>query len=290
MPELPEVQTIADDLNRKVKNSVITHFWTDWPKVVKHPTISRFKKEIRGAKIKRVTRIGKNIILHLDKDRVLLVHQKMTGHLMVGRWDVGGGKVKTLIKGVFEDRVNQYIHAIFYLKNGQMIALSDMRKFGRIAFGPKEEIFQLPDIKNLGPDALDPKLNIGILQEKFSKTKRPIKSVLMDPKIIAGIGNIYADEILWSAKVHPLTPANKIGEQQIRAILKYIKVILNKALKLRGTSSGDYRDSYGERGKYGDNILIYQQDRSPCKRCKTPIVKIKVGQRSAHFCPQCQEV
>ena len=288
MPELPEVQTIADDLQRKVQGTRIVSFWTDHPKVVKLPSLTKFKKEIKGLKIEKVTRIGKNVVFYLNQDKAMLVHQKMTGHLMVGKWSISKGNVKTQQRGPLEEKVNQYIHAIFTLNNGEMIAFSDMRKFGRIAFGRREDILNLPDIKSLGPDALNPNLTYKKLKEIFSSSKRAIKAVLMDPKKIAGIGNIYADDILWSAKVHPLRPSNKIKEEEVKEILKHTKVILRKALKLRGSSVGDYRDTAGEPGGYSDIILVYRKTGQPCKRCGASIEKTKVGQRSAHFCPQCQ--
>lgn len=288
MPELPEVQTITNDLRRKVKGAKILSLWTDHPKMVKLPGAARFKTQIKGAKIEDVTRIGKNIIFHLDKGKAMLVHQKMTGHLMVGRWSLKKGKVVSEQDGPLKERVNQYIHALFTLNNSKMIAFSDMRKFGRIAYGKKEQILDLPDIKDLGPDALDPSLTPKKLQEILSSSKRAIKAVLMDPKKIAGIGNIYADDILWSAKIHPLRPANKITLQESERILKYTRSILKRALKLRGSSVGDYRDTAGEPGGYGKVILAYRKTGEPCKRCKVLIQKTKVGQRSAHFCPQCQ--
>ena len=272
MPELPEVQTIVSDLNRKVRREKVIDFWTDWPRLIKTPSLTVFKKKIKGLRIESVERIGKNVVFFLSNNKALLIHQKMTGHLMVGRWDVKGGRARATQKGPFGERVNQYIHALFYLENGKMIALSDMRKFARIAFGEREEILKLKDITQLGPDALDPKLT------------------LMDPSVVAGIGNIYADEILWSAKIHPLRKANTIKEKELLAIFEFTKKILKKAIRLRGTSTGDYRDTAGEKGMYGKVILAYKRTGAPCKRCKTPIRRTRAGQRSAHFCPHCQKL
>ncbi|PIR98608.1 MAG: hypothetical protein COT88_00705 [Candidatus Colwellbacteria bacterium CG10_big_fil_rev_8_21_14_0_10_41_28] len=292
MPELPEVHTIAKELNKKVSGRAITDYWSDWPKSIKSSNTTKFKKELIGLRIKSVDRIGKNIVFHLSREKVLLIHQKMTGHLMVGRWSVKKRSnkwvVESEIRGVFQERVNQYIHNIFYLDNEGMIALSDMRKFGKLYLGSKKEVLGLPEIKNLGPDALN------ITQEEFNKRiakkKKAIKLTLMDPSVVAGIGNIYADEILWSARVHPLRSSNSISNKELRKVFKYTKEILDKAIKLRGSSVGDYRDASGEKGSYSDHMLVYRLTGSPCKRCATPIERAKAGQRSAHFCPRCQEL
>lgn len=288
MPELPEVQTIADDLNRKVSGRRITGFWTDWPKVVKLPSAKKLADEIKGARIERIERIGKNIIFYLNKNRLLLVHQKMTGHLMVGKWALKSDKMESLLPGPQKERVNQYIHALFYLDDGWMIALSDMRKFARIAFGSKEEILSLPDIKKLGPDALE--IAFTEFEERILARRKAIKLTLMDPTVVAGIGNIYADDILWSARVHPLKPANELRPEELKEIFEYTKKILKRAVKLRGTSVGDYRDADGREGRYAKHLLVYRRTGSPCKRCGAAIERVRLGGRSAHFCPECQKI
>jgi len=280
----------VSDLNRKVRGQKIVGFWTDWPKLIKAPVPKLFKAKIRGLRIQEVKRIGKNVVFSLSGNNVLLVHQKMTGHLMVGKWNIKNGKVEATEDGPFKDRVNRYIHALFYLSSGKMIALSDMRKFARIAFGKRENILKLPDITKLGPDALDPKLTVKKLLERIRLRKKSIKLTLMDPSVIAGIGNIYADDILWSAQVHPLRRSNTIKESEAKKIFVEMRRILRKAVRLRGTSAGDYRDTAGEKGMYGRVILAYRRTGKPCKRCQTPIHRIKVGQRSAHFCPHCQKL
>ena len=290
MPELPEVQTIVSDLNRKVRGQKIVSFWTDWPKLIKTPTLETFKRKIKGLRIEKVERIGKNVVFLLSDNKALLIHQKMTGHLMVGEWSVRNGKAKAITRGSFEERVNQYIHALFYLQERKTIALSDMRKFARIAFGEKEEILKLKDITALGPDALDSKLTFKEFSRRIRARKKSIKLTLMDQSVIAGIGNIYADDILWGARVHPLRKANTIKEKELRAIFECTKKILHLAIRLRGASVGDYRDTSGEKCMYGKVILAYRRTGKPCKRCKTPMRRTKAGQRSAHFCPRCQRL
>lgn len=293
MPELPEVQTIVSDLKYKVIGRRIIDFWTDWPKSICETTPKLLKKEIKGLKILDVKRLGKHILIKLDKDRTLLIHQKMTGHLMVGRWSINrartGWSVEPSYKGSMQDRVNRYIHAVFTLDNDTMLALSDMRKFARICFGPTKNILTLPAVRGLGPDALDKRLSVRSLGDVIRSRNASIKQVLMNPAVIAGIGNIYADEILWGAGIHPARPARTLRSAEIERILVHTRKVLNRALRLRGTSVGDYRDTAGQPGGYGRELRVYQRTGEPCLRCGTPIKRIKLGQRSAHFCPHCQK-
>lgn len=302
MPELPEVQTVVNDLNRKVRGRRIVGVWFDWPKMIKDPLdqsktkiahkhVQEFAKSIKGKKILVVKRKAKNILIYLSGDLLLLIHQKMTGHMLVGKWQiVNGNKVRPLGTGpIVNDPYNKYIHLIFYLDNKKMLALSDLRKFAKAILGKTEEIENLPELVNLGPDALDPKLTIEKFKVALRQAQgRKIKQALMDPEVIAGIGNIYSDDILWSAKVHPFKPANKLKETELRAIYSLMRKILKRAVKMRGTSTSDFRDTDGKRGGYGNELLAYQREGLPCWRCGTKIKRVKIGGRSAHFCPRCQ--
>ncbi len=298
MPELPEVQTIVNDLNKKIIKRKITGVWFDAPKIIKKPAVKEFEKQIKGLKIIKVERRGKNILVHLTKNYklkaqsyLLLIHQKMTGHLLVGKWKRGKGKWNSLIKGVMDEKVNNYIHIIFYLDNGFQLALSDLRKFAKIMFGPEEEIKNLPDIKDIGIDPFDKKLSLKVFKEIIGSQKRPIKEVLMEQKLISGIGNIYSDEILWLAKIHPLRSSNNLSDMELKSIYNSMKVILKKAIKLRGTSISDYRDASGKPGMYGKERYVYRKEGELCPRGDAVIVRIKVkNNRSAHFCPVCQKM
>lgn len=294
MPELPEVQTIVNDLNRKIVGRKIKNAWTDWPKMIKTGA-KTLEEEIKGAKIKGARRRGKNILIDLDKDRLLLIHQKMTGHLLVGKWKVERAtrnkpQVTSLIKGPLQEKVNDYIHLIFYLDNGQMLGLSDLRKFAKVLFGKTKDIENLKELKNLGVDPIDPKTTFSDFKSAITKRKRNVKQVLMDQTVTSGVGNIYADDILWTAKIHPLKPASELKEKELKDIWRATKSILKKAVKLRGTSTADFRDTAGKKGRYGDIRLAYQLTGKPCRRCQTPIKRIKIGGRSAHFCPKCQKL
>jgi formamidopyrimidine-DNA glycosylase len=306
MPELPEVQTIVNDLNKKVVGRRITGVWFDFPKIIKKPKPSDLEQQIKGAKILRVERRAKYIKIYLDGGRLLLIHQKLTGHLLVGKWGIRKAQpslaargtrkrpreyeVKSLIKGSLAESVNDYIHLIFYLDDGRMMGFSDLRKFGTVRLGKTGEIENLPELKNLGPDALSPSLSFNKFINLINSEKRKIKQVLMDQEIIAGIGNIYSDDILWMAKIHPFTPTYKLTAYQFKNLYQAMRKILQKAVKLRGTSTSDFRDTAGEKGGYTEARLAYQREGEPCRRCKTKIKRVKIGGRSAHFCPSCQKL
>lgn len=333
MPELPEVQTIVDDLNKKVINLKIIGVWLDWPKhinllcpsgtspvgrennpvrshpakgsatgilgrpvsngikLIKAPALKYFEKVIKGKKIIKTHRRAKNVLIDLSDGYMMLVHQKMTGHLLVGKWDISSGKAIAIgPKSIVSDPYNRFVHVIFYLSDGNMLALSDVRKFAKIILGKKGDLENLPELKELGPEPLDKNFKFGDFKEIISQKTGKIKQVLMDPKVIAGIGNIYSDDILWLAKINPFKPANKISEDKLKELFKAIRTILNKALKLRGSSISDFRDTSGDKGGYGNFMLAYQREGEKCFRNDGGIiVRKKIGGRSAHFCPVCQK-
>lgn len=297
MPELPEVQTIVDDLNKKIIGLKILDAWTDWEKSIKFPkNFKQFKKEIIGRKILKVWRRGKNILIELapkfrepEGNKLLLIHQKLTGHLLLGKWILKNNNWIPKIKGPLEEKVNNYIHLMLYLDNGEMLALSDLRKFAKIMIGNKDEILNLPEIKKLGPEPLEKDFDFEKFKFVLKNQKQPIKQVLMNQEVISGIGNIYSDEILWEAKVYPLKPTNKLTDKEKKSIFLAIKKILNKAIKLRGDSMSDYRDIYGREGGYQRVQNVYQREGEKCLRCDTIIKRFKINNRSGHYCPKCQK-
>lgn len=295
MPELPEVQTIVNDLNKKVLGRRIVGAWFDWPKMIKPPSSpSTFEKSLKDAKILKINRRAKYIKIYLDNNRLLLIHQKLTGHLLVGKWRVKkeGGKwvVQSLLKGPLEEKVNDYIHLIFYLDDGRMIGLSDLRKFGTAREGKIEDIEKLSELRTLGPEPLEKNFTVDRFINLIGKEKRKVKQVLMDQEVIAGIGNIYSDDILWTAKIHPLKPANRLREKELRALWKAMREVLTRALRLRGTSISDFRDTAGEGGYYTKARKVYRREGEPCPRCGMKIKRVKLAARSVHFCPHCQEI
>jgi len=296
MPELPEVETIAQGLESVLPGLKIRDVWTEFKKYIKEPkSFGKFKKEIAGRKILRVERKGKNVLVHLSENMTLLVHQKMTGHLLYGKWkkeETPGGKTewKSAIPGPLrDDPENRFIRLVFFLSNGFQLALCDMRKFAKVLLWPTDKLAELKDIGELGPDPFDKNLTLEKFKERL-RGSRAIKQVLMDPKIIAGIGNIYADEILWAAGVHPAKKTDRLAAEEIKKIYSSIKPILKRAIKARGSSYIDYRDAFGRKGRYQEMHYAYQMAGTKCKKNDGGIIKkIKIGRRSAHFCPAHQK-
>lgn len=291
MPELPEVETVVNDLKRKVLKRTFLGVWTDFAKMIHRPkSFSDFNKQIKGKKIQKVWRRGKNIIFDLSEDYCLRVHQKMTGHLLFGKWQKQKGKWQAIVSGPLkEDPWNRFLHLIFWLDNGYQLALSDMRKFAKVDLQKKDDLLNSPEFKSLGPEPLEKGFTFAKFKERLQKKKNgKIKQVLMDQNIVVGIGNIYSDEILWQAKTHPFRLVGQLDNNEFKKIWLATRQILKKAIKLRGTSIPDFRDTSGKPGSYDKARLVYKREGEKCQRCKTPIKRIKMGGRSAHFCPKCQ--
>ena len=293
MPELPEVETIIRDLNNRTLNVLGARFldvWTDNPKMIKKPrNFSEFKKLIKNKEIKRIWRRGKNIIFELAGGLSLLIHQKMTGHLLIGNWELKSGNWEPFNKGPLIEPVNRYIHLMFWLSGGLMLALSDLRKFAKAELWKTQDLKESKAFKNFGPEPLERSFTAQKLKEIFKCRKGKIKQVLMDQSVIAGIGNIYADEILWQVKINPLKDVSQLSEEEVKDIYRAIKEDLKKGVKLRGTSIADFRNIKGESGFYQKARKVYQREGQKSSRCSSKIKRLKIGGRSAHFCPTCQK-
>lgn len=269
MPELPEVETTIKGL-QKVLNRTFVDIWTDNKKTIKKSSFKKFKEELKGKKVKKIWRRGKNIIIELSEGYSLLIHQKMTGHLLYGDWK--------------KEKVNEYIHLKFFLDNNKILALSDLRKFAKV------ELWKTKDLlKQLDSLGLEPLAN-NFTFNKFKKAlkKGKIKQVLMNQEVIVGIGNIYSDEILWESKANPFKRSSKLTDKELRLIFNNIKKVLKKAVRLKGTSISDYRNTKGEKGFFEKERKAYHRDK--CQRCGSEIERKKIGGRTAHFCPKCQRL
>ncbi|MDB5194712.1 MAG: Formamidopyrimidine-DNA glycosylase [Parcubacteria group bacterium] len=297
MPELPEVQTTVDGLNKTVKGRKIIDVWTDYKsshkmhsQSIKSPAyFKQFKKKIIGAKIVKAERRAKNILIKLSNNETILIHMKMTGHLMYGKYsyEKKGNTWKAADKGPLTDPFNQFLHVVFSLDKGQL-AFSDMRKFAKVSFIETGRLEESLHLKNLGPEPLDAKFTYPLFKERLlKKPKGKIKQALMDQSVISGIGNIYSDEILWRANVHPLSVVRKIPEANLKLIFKATKVTLFKGIDFGGDSTSDYRNIFGERGQFQANHNAYQMHKKKCKKpgCPGVLERITVGGRSAHYCP-----
>ncbi len=289
MPELPEVQTTVNGLSKKILNRTFVDVWSDWKKTVKKPgDFEQFKKEITSKKIKIIWRRAKNIIFDLSGGDSLLVHQKMTGHLLVGKWILKDNIWKPEKGGPLNDPYNRFLHIIFFLDNGLMLALSDVRKFAKIELWKTEEL--LKEFEKIGPEPLDKSFNFKKFLEIFRNKHGKVKQVIMDPGVIAGIGNIYASEALWQAKIHPEKNVLRLKEKELKSLYEGIKKVLTLGVKLGGESFSDYRKPDGTKGEFDSERRVYKREGQKCHRCGTKIERIKVAQRSAFFCPKCQKI
>jgi formamidopyrimidine-DNA glycosylase len=290
VPELPEVETIKRELNKKVLGWTFVDVWSDSKKQIKKPeNFEQFKKEISGKKIKKIKRRGKYVLFELSENKTLLIHQKLTGHLLVGKWKFKNGKWLPP-PGPLSEKINTYIHLLFTFKNGQMLALSDLRKFAKIELWDSRELEKSGEMKSLGPEPLEKDFTFAKFKECLKNKKGKIKQILMDQTVISGIGNIYSDEILWEAKIHPFKDVSKLSEADLKRIYEAMRKILKKAVEVGGESISDFRRTTGERGGFDPLRKVYRREGEKCFRCGTIIKRVKIGGRSAHFCPKCQKL
>lgn len=290
MPELPEVETIVEELKLKVLERTFIDLWTDTRKIIKKPAFETFKKGVIGRKIEDVSRRGKNIIFGLSGGKILLVHQKMTGHLLFGKWERSKSGWRSLLPGpMADDKMNSYLHLVFWFDDGMMLALSDLRKFAKVELWEKEEFFASDYYSSLGPEPLGKKFSKSDFESRVKTKKGKIKQVLMDQSVIAGIGNIYADEMLWEAKISPFRPAAGLSGRELESIYLAMKNVLKKAIKARGSSMSDYRTLSGEKGGFQLIRKVYRREGKECSACHGAIQRKKIGGRSAHYCPACQK-
>jgi formamidopyrimidine-DNA glycosylase len=296
MPELPEVETTVRGLNKRVKNLTIKDVWTDSysefhqgkPNIKDRAFFKKFRRAVTGRKILGAARRAKNVLIHLNGGITILIHLKMTGHLLYGRYRFQKGKWEPTENGPLKDPMNRFVHAVFTLSNSKSLALSDLRKFAKVTFEKTADLETAPDLKNLGPEPLDPGFNLKKFSERLGlKPNGKIKQVLMDQEILAGIGNIYSDEILWQADVQPLAKVKNIPLSKLKLMYAAMKKVLRRSIKIGGDSETDYRNVDGKIGGYQNITKAYGREGEKCSRPRCPgvIRRIKIGGRSAHFCP-----
>ncbi len=291
MPELPEVEIVVRGLNDLLPGHRIKKVEFDWPKSLRiaEQEIERF---VLNSCIIRLYRIGKIILIDLDTGNTLIIHLKLTGQLVYRRVlkskeveRFGAGHPTESLVAHLPDKTTR---VIFSLDNQATLFFNDLRKFGWIKILPTETIQEADLISKLGQDALEITLKEFI--QCFSRHHKTIKACLLDQNIMAGCGNIYADESLWLSEIHPQTPASKLKEKQLRDLYRNLKYILNFSIKRGGSSSRNYINAVGEKGKYLDYVNVYQRAGSPCKRCQSDIKRIVVASRGTHLCTVCQKV
>lgn len=304
MPELPEVQTTVNGLNQTVKGFTISSVWSDLPKKnharkdeIKNLAFwNKFKETVVGAKILKADRHGKNIFINLSNGFTILIHMKMTGHLLFGKYRAGktsdGHEHHNWTwwpenQKSLQDPYNRFIHFLIHFKNGKNLAFCDSRKFGKVTL-IKTGDRTAKHTKDLGIDALNPNLDYKNFKETIlRKPNGRIKNVLMDQNLVTGIGNIYSDEMLWIAEIHPEEPVKNIPEKKFKKMFLAMKPLLEKGIDFGGDSMSDYRNIFGEKGKFQNKHNVYGKNKETCKKkgCPGVIIRKVVGGRSAHFCP-----
>lgn len=309
MPELPEVQTTVSGLKERIVGLRITDVWSDYNSIyfkgsetIKDPVyFSRIKKEITGSTIVDVTRRAKNILIHLRSskkgERILLVHMKMTGHLLYGRYTFDARAKKDpwipLEPESLKDPYNRHIHFLISFSNKKHLALSDVRKFAKVTVIETSSLHHSDHIKNIGPEPLEPSFTFDMFKERILlRPHGKIKQVLMDQSIIAGIGNIYADESLWRAGIHPLQPVGTIPHTQLKKLFGAITLTLARGIDFGGDSTSDYRNVDGNKGEFHEKHQAYQRTGEHCgkKGCSGTIVRIVLGGRGTHVCNSHQRL
>jgi len=302
MPELPEVETTANDLRKLVVGLQITDTWTNYDspyyygkKQIKDPKyFKKFKKEICGSQIIETGRIGKNVLIHLNNGKTILIHMKMTGHVLYGKYDFDKKKNEWAPSenGPLQDPFNGWIRFVITLSNKKHLALSDMRKFAKVTLLETNKLNEIDDLREIGPDPLQKIVSISYFTDALSKKPTgKIKTVLMDQSLISGIGNIYSDEALWLSKIHPEKIVKKLSTKNFKEIFSNVKKVLKKGINFSGDSMQDYRRPNGEPGKFQHHHKVYQRKGKECmdKNCTGTISRIVVNGRSSHFCPECQK-
>lgn len=302
MPELPEVETTVSGLKKVLKGLSFKDVWSDYPlsahkgkQHIKNPSYYKnFRKTIANQKVIGVRRRGKNILIDLENEHTILIHMKMTGHLLYGKYEWLGKEWHQEKKdGPLTDPFNRFIRLVFSLSNGKHLAFSDLRKFAKVIISPTKEIEKVGGLDILGPEPLESSFTLETFKKRLSlKPNWKIKQALMDQGVVAGIGNIYSDEILFEADTHPSETVQNIPPEKIKKAYIATKKILKTSIGLGGDSMSDYRNINGERGGFQNKHKAYRQTGKPCSKsgCAGTITRIKQGGRSAHFCDSHQRL
>jgi len=268
MPELPEVETIKSELYPHIIGRRFTEVTVLDAKLVRQPSAEEFRQKLTGQKINNLERRGKYLIFQLSSGEVLIIHLKMSGALLLN-----------------SEQADRHARVIFNLDNGSQVIFTDRRRLGALWLVENEQSI----IGKLGPEPLTPEFTTKTLAERLQKHKAPIKAVLLDQAFIAGIGNMYADETLFSARIHPLRKANSLSPQEIKNLHKAIVDVLRSAIDRKGASVDTYKLPDGQLGTAHSNFSVAHRGGKPCPTCGTPIQRLAIRNRGSYFCPNCQK-
>jgi len=275
MPELPEVETVARDLRRHLlpdgaQPPRIVGARVSWERTLRHGTPGEFGAGVAGRRIEAIGRRGKQLVIDLSGGAFLTIHLKMTGQLFVVR---------------AAQPEDPYVRAVLALHDGREIRFRDIRKFGRIGLYLADE----NPFDEVGPEPLDPAFTLAQFRARIRGRRGRLKPLLVDQAFLAGVGNIYADEALWRARLHPLRSAATLRPADERRLYGHLRSVLAEAVERRGSSIDDYTAPDGD-GEMQDRLDVYQRTGEPCRRCGRPIRRIVIGIRSTHFCSWCQRL
>ncbi len=273
MPEKPEVITVVESLKTKILGKKITGCNVYWDNIIAYPVSLEFRKKVLNQKINDITTRGKWIVMLLD-DYSLLVHLRMEGKFMFRK------------KG---EELGKHEHVEFILDDTDSFRFHDVRKFGKMHLIEKDKTYTSEPLNEMGKEFYDESLTKEYLYEELKNKKLPIKTVLLDQSIICGIGNIYDDEILFMSNIHPLRKACDISLEECDTIIKNTRIVLEKAVKLGGTTIKSFTSSEGVHGLFQNELLVHGKAGSRCPSCNNVLEKIRVGGRGTHFCSKCQK-
>lgn len=273
MPELPEVEYVARQLRAEVIGRRIERVRVLWERAITGMSVAEFEARLSGQVMREVGRRAKYLLLTLESGDVLIIHRRMSGNLV-------------LVESEAEEEREPYVRVALTLDDGRRLLYTDPRKFGRLRLVSAEE---LPAVfAAIGPEPLAADFTPVVLAERLAGRQRPIKALLLDQGVVAGLGNIYADEALFLAGIHPLRAGASLTPTEIAALHAGIQGALQVGIAHGGTTFGRHRDIYNEAGRNLEHVEVYRRTGQPCVRCGTPIERIVVTQRGTHFCPHCQ--
>ena len=277
MPELPEVESVRRGLNELVVGETVEKVEVRWPRIIGSPSHNQFSRQLIGQTIEKVDRRGKFLLFYFTED-VMISHLRMEGKYALVEPEENG---QLPIRG-------KHTHVIFYFESGKKLLYNDVRKFGRMHLVPKGEEFKHTSLMKLGPEPIAKDFILEDMQEFLTRRTKAIKGVLLDQEIVVGIGNIYADEILHRAQIHPITPANTLTEDEEIRLHETIIQVMDEAVQSGGTTIRSYANAFGDVGNFQDKLQVYGRDGEKCLTCSTEIQKTKVAGRGTHYCPVCQ--
>ncbi|NLZ39386.1 MAG: DNA-formamidopyrimidine glycosylase [Firmicutes bacterium] len=274
MPELPEVETIRRGLEKVLPGRKISKVDVRYSGSIKMPTVSKFTAKLPGRRVIKIGRRGKYLQIFLDNESVLVIHLRMTGKLIFSFTPL---------------TIDKHTHVIFTFSDHSVLYFNDIRKFGTIYWLPIKRMYEIKGLACLGPEPFSPEFCPGYMAEKLAKKKTTIKAVLLNQEFVAGLGNIYVDEALFRAQIHPQRAAASLTQKEMAALYRAICEVLQEAINCRGTTMSDYRDATGAYGGFQQLLRVYRRSGKACLVCGYPIERIIVAGRGTHYCPNCQK-